>query len=710
MALTGHILIGPPGAGKSTLAATWQKHDPALCIVSTDRIRAELFGDAAIQGEWSQVEAQVLQQIQQAIAAGQSVVYDATNAKRSWRLHLLQQLRQTCEAANQEPVQWVGWYLKTPLATCHSRNQGRSRSVDDSVIDDMAQALKQFPPVVAEGFAAVYAISTEDEDAIIPVMQDKLERLSRTLINRRNRSAHLALHRYSALLDFERLLFLMALLIQHPGLGHLHGTHPDWGQTWLPKQALDEQLPQDTLDEICALMAQQYHPVYADPGAIAADLVWLEENHLLGPDAPDAPLQLSPYPGSPYPGSPYPGSVEACIPHSYSDREVFERLLRTIRFIVHYPLLSKAPGQTSLDRLCAELQTLTYTTRDSLRKDIEQVLKPYGILPSAPMKRGYFIGTAVLAKHELLDVFKVVQTQAENLEDPLSLRIYQILKERLTSSRFIDRKDAIATYPIRAIGNQTIVDTSTLPDYAAYRKLDTLVDAIRSATQLELNRITGTGRFADDPHQGQPFRVWPLQLVFHNIGWYLGYEWIEGKAPHLLRFERLDRLFVVQPLPQQRSHSQQRQALDRLTKLYRASAGLHLGNSAADQARYLSANKAERAAVEMTLELWCNDDIFRFISEGTQRFPAQQMRFSPLPGRASHQHHTPRLFSLKPSGDRRFPHRFQVTLPHWSAQDVDLLRWLLGFGAAIKVVQPTTVVEKIQHMARGICQVYGEER
>ena len=41
--------------------------------MSTDQIRAELFSDANIQGDWLEIEAQVLRQIQQFIAAGQPV-------------------------------------------------------------------------------------------------------------------------------------------------------------------------------------------------------------------------------------------------------------------------------------------------------------------------------------------------------------------------------------------------------------------------------------------------------------------------------------------------------------------------------------------------------------------------------------------------------------------------------------------------------------
>ncbi|MBE7385062.1 MAG: hypothetical protein F6J95_027075 [Leptolyngbya sp. SIO1E4] len=44
-------------------------------------------------------------------------------------------------------------------------------------------------------------------------------------------------------------------------------------------------------------------------------------------------------------------------------------------------------------------------------------------------------------------------------------------------------------------------------------------------------------------------------------------------------------------------------------KLYEASYGLHLGNSAVDQQKFLSQDPAQRAEVEVTCELWFSDAI-----------------------------------------------------------------------------------------------------
>lgn len=147
-----HMLIGPPGSGKTTVAHHLQQLIPHSCLIATDQIRQQLYGDPVIQGVWPQIQEIVEEQVKQAIHRGQPIIYDATNAKRVWRMALLQDL------ANLQ-ISWVGWYLTTPLTTCLEWNQQRPRRVDAAVVEALHQALNQFPPQVAEGFIAIYALN-----------------------------------------------------------------------------------------------------------------------------------------------------------------------------------------------------------------------------------------------------------------------------------------------------------------------------------------------------------------------------------------------------------------------------------------------------------------------------------------------------------------------------------------------------------------------
>ena len=196
-----------------------------------------------------------------------------------------------------------------------------------------------------------------------------------------------------------------------------------------------------------------------------------------------------------------------------------------------------------------------------------------------------------------------------------------------------------------------------------------------------------------------------MQIVFHNLAWYLGYELISGKEKGLLGFQRLDRLFIGQPKNEARSQNEQQAALNRLQMLCEFCGGIFLGHSYQDQKRLLDGNPKEKASVLMRIELWFNDKMFNFIAEGTRRFSPPRMKMSlPTVGR---QLSLPKsIFRLKPTGDLNFPHRFQVTLPKWCEKDVELVRWILGFQGGVKVVKPQSLADQIKKIGGDILNIY----
>lgn len=546
-----HMLIGPPGSGKTTLAQQMQQIIPDSRIVSTDQIRKSLYGNEANQGDWFEIEAVVIQRINAALDHDTSVIYDATNAKRIWRMGLLQKLARP-------GVDWIGWQFTTPLKTCHHWNQSRRRAVDKAVINTMAEALKQFPPHPSEGFIAIYPL--DPAQGIEPI-QARLNHLHRSITNRNNRTRYkdIKLHRYSSLLDFDRLLHLISLLIAHPGLGNLQTQAPEDLQNLVGESATPVT---DSLDEISQVIAAQKGTLYADPVEIVADLRWLESNSFLTPTPNDAPLTFPPI------------EAQTVNPHAYSDWDAFQRLLTTIRFISHHPFCWNPDHKSSLTSLIDAMQQRGILDGDrqaALRKDFELVLKPFAILPPFRLRRGYFIGSGILSEHQLLRVARLLQAQAKTIQDPVALSILDTLKERLKRSQH----DLDNLYPVRAIANRTIVNSDLLPSSAMVRTLDQLEAEIEGGYLLELKRFAGGGRFTDEPDQF--FKVWPLQIVFHNIGWYLGYEIAAGPNAGLLEFERLDRLFRGQPQNCDRSLEQQQQALERLQKLHQACGGVVSG-------------------------------------------------------------------------------------------------------------------------------------
>lgn len=144
------FLIGLPGSGKSTIARSILATHADAVIISTDAIRAQLFGDDAIQGTWFKVWLEVRQQFQCAVqqtSRGQApfAIYDATNAVRKQRRAAIALARKTGF------THITGIWLNVPLALCLERNQQRSRVVPEAVILRMHRRLLGAPPALEEG-------------------------------------------------------------------------------------------------------------------------------------------------------------------------------------------------------------------------------------------------------------------------------------------------------------------------------------------------------------------------------------------------------------------------------------------------------------------------------------------------------------------------------------------------------------------------------
>ncbi len=690
-----HVLIGLPGSGKSTFAEILATLCDRAVIISSDRARQQLYGDETIQGSWPEIEQQLLEQAQTAITQGKTVIYDATNAKRAHRLDWLQKMESLLGASQV----WMGWYLQTSPKTAKQWNQGRDRQVPEGVIDRMQTALKRFPPHASEGFVKVQTIDVNNLETAKSKAETTMARLARSRNQQQIRTSHYQLHRYSQLLDFERLMHLISLLVQYPGLGNLRETDPET----LQELVKDHDFPlEDNIAEIQAVMACCKGGVYADYDAIAADLGWLELNGLLGTGEVKQSLQ-----GMELSEPEQKQLQQRNAPwHRYSELDPFERLLTLIRYIAHHPFQTPSSSQqqgTLQQRLHQAMQDdgELVDSLGSLQKDLEQVLKPYRILPSFPMRQGYFFGTGIFSQRELANIYELLRSQQVYLDDPVAVELANTVRERMEASRLLNNQQ---DYPSRAIGNRAIVNPERLPNRALPNQLDALDHAIKSREKLEIALRPGSARFSGEPDL-ERFELYPLQVVFHNIAWYLGYERVGGEKDGLLYFERLDRLMLERKTGQTRSDHSQWQSLKQLKRLYTASAGIFLGKDVSQQKKYLSKNQKDRKSVQTIVELWMSEQIFKFVSEGNQRFAKSQMQMT-KPTHQATQQMDQSVFRLPTSKDPEFPYRFRVTLPVWSMDDVDLKRWILGFGKQVKVIEPEAFRDKILEEVEGSWKNY----
>jgi len=116
-----YLLIGLPASGKTTASKELAVAKKAV-VISTDKIRKQLYGLEAVQGEWKEIEAVLHEQILRNVSNGQSVIVDA----------------------------------------CYRRNERRSRSVPRHIIASMSADLRLEPPSKDEGFKQLLTVIEEN--------------------------------------------------------------------------------------------------------------------------------------------------------------------------------------------------------------------------------------------------------------------------------------------------------------------------------------------------------------------------------------------------------------------------------------------------------------------------------------------------------------------------------------------------------------------
>ena len=670
-ALRCHLLIGPPASGKTTTAALLA---PLLDadLVSTDRIREELYGDPLIQGHWHEVEDHLHASIQASVAQGRSVLVDATHAQRPWRLALTQRL----ELAR--PVAWIGWWLRTPLEVCLAWNKQRPRSVPDLIVRQFAAALshRDFQPDRSEGFAVLVDYDPSLGEDPGATLAGEIARLDKRIAAARNREHAKDLHGYSRLLDLERLLYLLQLLTRFPGLQALDP------RTRAELEAISSPLPEGSMAQrAAALLSSLRGECYGDADALESDLLWLQSQGFLDAVPTQQPLEPPAAPGdlseTNWGGWP-----------PMADRSVFIRVFSLLRHLLHHPF-DHRKGVPLPEHLIDQLSGVYMPGETStLRKDVERVLSPYGFRTrNDNVRHGYGLGTAVLAPSRLLEVHQVISQAATRLGDPTAQDLLSELDERLRWGGLLQDADL----PVRAFANRSIVhpDLVRRDSLAVPAQAEKLEAAILAGQRIVLERFSDAAQYGHEPEAA--YRVWPLQLLFHNIGWYLAFE--EDAVGHptgLIRTQRLDRLALRQVETGFRRAPELRvAAVERLTRLMELSGGIYFGSSAEAQRRLLAEAPEALHAELTTVRFRCTPRVYRFLREGLQRYPLAQIRLSaPLPDeRWREPAGAPTV--LAPLAADPYPYPFELDLPAWTVEgDVDFRRWLFAYASELLIEQP----------------------
>lgn len=313
-------------------------------------------------------------------------------------------------------------------------------------------------------------------------------------------------------------------------------------------------------------------------------------------------------------------------------------------------------------------------------------------------RRGFGLGTAILTARQLKEVHTRIKQAFNHLNDPTIEVLQQAVEERLRWAGI----EVDALVPLRAFANRSIIDPAQAdPSSMAYRdQLEKVEQAILERHAIEIR----------EPRHAS-VRVWPLQILFHNIGWYLAYE-TDAISP-VLTVARLDRLQLHRVLRQQRKLQEMQHSQERLHRLCRRTGGIFLGDNHEHQ-QLLAAPTLEREQIEQLVQqgimqrvrFRCAGAIYTFIREGNNRYPTEQMKLSaPLPADSWS---LPRPAELQPDpNDASHPYPVEIILPCWTAEsDIDFRRWLFGFGDRIRIEAPDSLRNKHRDYGAGIAALY----
>lgn len=162
---TVYIMIGIPGAGKTTYAKTKLAH---AAYLGTDAIREELFGKELTLRGHKRVHQIMHERMLHYLEEGRDVVIDCTNITRKRRKILL----------NVIPPghQIVALFMDTPLLQALKNNRSRKRHVPMIGIFSMKRNL--CAPELEEGFTQIYHIRPQyvkEKDKIELVVVEEID-------------------------------------------------------------------------------------------------------------------------------------------------------------------------------------------------------------------------------------------------------------------------------------------------------------------------------------------------------------------------------------------------------------------------------------------------------------------------------------------------------------------------------------------------------
>lgn len=377
--------------------------------------------------------------------------------------------------------------------------------------------------------------------------------------------------------------------------------------------------------------------------------------------------------------------------HEYSDRPSFDRLLLLIAALVQYPGVGSAdplePSQGThhdalqevWERMQQMAQEVGIALADyrlaTLKKDL-RVLRRYGVLHHSMYRWGYYLGTGVFQSDELAIALQALASQAGALGDCQSRAVFEAVTRRLRSRNLATNGQLM--YPIRTQLNRSIVPTDPLEmmrkgenQHTLFHNIQPLEQAIAQGQRIILYRHR-------DPHGTQgigQLDIYPLQLIYSEIAWYLLYEYANDSYFEIERMDRLsDSLKIVTPAG--RGLELQKAKLDQAYQLLVNGWGLYLG-------KRLEQQQELTGALPLTLvKVRFFPPVAEFIIEAKERHPQQSLRINKKQGYVD----------------------YSIRLPQRSLDE--FRRWINRFLDYAIFLEPQEIAQTHQQSAQNLLERY----
>ncbi len=329
--------------------------------------------------------------------------------------------------------------------------------------------------------------------------------------------------------------------------------------------------------------------------------------------------------------------------------------------------------QQAMQTLAAEMQiSLPWYAAPTIQKDLG-VLRRYGLLERQVYRHGYYVGTGVMTSTELRLALNALSSQAKYQGDAQSRQAYQKIGQRLQGQNF---ESGVAFYPVRLQFNRAT--TYTDPD-EMMRKQTFRNTLFHQLEQLEATILQGLP-VEIYYSKRKPESVYPLQLLYHDVAWYLLCEEVDTR--HLKTY-RMDRLTNhLQLLGAGRGIEAQQQSLQTIHQLLTTGWGLFLGEPDEQQQELAGALQFEEIKVRFY------DAAIPLILEAERRHPHQKLRKGKLNASTG----------LPTYVD------YQIALPPRSMREFGF--WLNRYMENVQVIAPEALINQHRQAAQALLQRY----